>query len=44
LHVGKLEESVLDINSRLELIELGHHDIIKKFRILESINLGVNDD
>lgn len=33
-----------DIGSRVDLLELGQQDLIKKFRILESILMGSNED
>ena len=42
--MGQLSDTVTDMCSRLDLLELGQQDLVKKFRILESINLGTNDD
>ena len=42
--MGIMSEAVNDIGARLDLMELGHQDLIKKFKILESIAMGSNDD
>lgn len=39
-----MSDAVNDMGSRLDLLELGQQDLIKKFRILESIAMGSNDD
>ncbi|CDW90584.1 UNKNOWN [Stylonychia lemnae] len=42
--VNVVSEAVMDIGQRVDLIELGQQDLIKKFRILESIAMGSNDE
>eukprot|EP00347_Sterkiella_histriomuscorum_P020136 403338972 len=42
--VNLISDVVNDVGARVDLLELGQQDLIKKFRILESIAMGSNDD
>ena len=42
--VGTIQDAIREVSQRLDLLELGQGDLIKKFRILESVALGSQDD